>query len=631
MADEDGFRNGERCGIDGCRSRRYRVNNNGHDECSNGHQHGLSAHAGDNDGDDYFGDIMGKRFRKKKEARAKSIKVLKGKEAFEMYLLCYQDVLRKMAWWVMHEKKLPKQFEVVVHDLWALRVQNLQSRLREEMAPSNGSGDLAGDTNETLFSSQRNSETVKDGQTKSSRRSATATSSIPNLKQCLAIMHLAFQVLRLPFSLADLLHWAQSGDLLYQEAYHEVPKEMYSRLPSVYQEQFRPKVQLTDAQLLFEVTRLALGYNNDYGITFPPLNVPPILFRLIEELALPLEVYPAVRRLAVYAQFDFTYPTVDKAKVTVFDFPEAQLAGLIAFVVKLFYPLDGVRINPAEDVSPAAAVIDWDKWEQTMSDADPLEYFEAMQMTDRDVIDLPDSKIDDYLDFFQEHFTMHDAQDKGQQADFKKMMLELFPMPEQAETKNGLSKDAAERKRQVVERMQVALTPNRVIPHDEARDLDEAIIRPGGHFVHIKNIRELTGRSKTFFTVLSRITGIPLKSLVNLMVRLEMHMRMIRKGKIGKGRSRVGKVGKKGKWLSKEVVGSSDMMSDVRSEISEAVVLDKSDFDLDEIEKVMQEEEDALSEAGRTAASSRASSVRDDSEVDDVQSEALLYGLSDDE
>jgi hypothetical protein len=268
-----------------------------------------------------------------------------------------------------------------------------------------------------------------------------------------------------------------------------------------------------------------------------------------------------------------------------------------------------------------------------MSDADPLEYFEAMQMTDRDVIDLPDSKIDDYLDFFQEHFTMHDPQDKGQQADFKKMMLELFPMPEQADTKNGLSKDPAERRRQVVEKMQAALTPNRVIPHDEARDLDEVVIRPGGHWVHVKNIRELTGRLKTFSNVLSRVTGIPLKSLVNLMVRLEMHMRLIRKGKVGRGNTRLGKVGKKGKWLSKEMIGSSDMMSDVRSEVSEAVVLDKGDFDLDEIEKVMQEEEDdALSEAGRTDASvgSRTSSLRDESQVDDEQSEADLYGLSDD-
>jgi hypothetical protein len=206
-------------------------------------------------------------------------------------------------------------------------------------------------------------------------------------------------------------------------------------------------------------------------------------------------------------------------------------------------------------------------------------------------------------------------------------------MPEQADTKNGLSKDPAERRQQVVEKMQAALTPNRVIPHDEARDLDEVVIRPGGHWVHVKNIRELTGRWKTFSNVLSRVTGIPLKSLVNLMVRLEMHMRLIRKGRVGRGNARLGKVGKKGKWLSKEMIGSSDMTSDVRSEASEAVVLDKDDFDLDEIEKVMQEEaDDALSEASRTDASvgSRASSLRDESQVDDAQSEADLYGLSDD-
>ena len=72
MADDDHeFRVGERCDIDGCRSRRYRVNDSGHDECENGHQHGLSNALAEADEDDFFGNLRGKRFRKQKAPKEK--------------------------------------------------------------------------------------------------------------------------------------------------------------------------------------------------------------------------------------------------------------------------------------------------------------------------------------------------------------------------------------------------------------------------------------------------------------------------------------------------------------------------------------------------------------------------------
>ena len=72
--DDEQFRAGERCGIEGCRSRRYRVNENGHEECENGHQHGLSQAAGQDDEDDFTGNNLGKVFRKKKAEKVKSVK-----------------------------------------------------------------------------------------------------------------------------------------------------------------------------------------------------------------------------------------------------------------------------------------------------------------------------------------------------------------------------------------------------------------------------------------------------------------------------------------------------------------------------------------------------------------------------
>jgi RNA polymerase I-specific transcription initiation factor RRN7 len=135
MAEADDYeysRTGERCAIDGCRSRRYRTNEQGFEECSNGHQHGLARGNINDDEDAFFGTLRGKRSRKGREKKEKVYKRrltswwgvsgfeyvsncfvdLKGKEAFELYLLSYQLVLRKQVWWLVHEKKLPNELEV---------------------------------------------------------------------------------------------------------------------------------------------------------------------------------------------------------------------------------------------------------------------------------------------------------------------------------------------------------------------------------------------------------------------------------------------------------------------------------------------------------------------------------------
>ena len=72
MADDYEFRVGERCGVDGCRSRRYRTNEGGFDVCERGHQHGISASLAEDDEDDFQGANRGKRFRRQKADKPKN-------------------------------------------------------------------------------------------------------------------------------------------------------------------------------------------------------------------------------------------------------------------------------------------------------------------------------------------------------------------------------------------------------------------------------------------------------------------------------------------------------------------------------------------------------------------------------
>jgi RNA polymerase I-specific transcription initiation factor RRN7 len=456
--------------------------------------------------------------------------------------------------------------------LWSLRLQKLQSRLTTEALPGTQAtpGDNENDRiDDDSFSSQE-FDLPSDGEDTTSIRGIARATRIPSINQALATMHLAFQILRLPFLISDLLTWVQSGSMPYQEVYKTVPKEMFGRMPAWYQRQFLPKVKLTSDVLVVMVTKMALLYNKDFGLVIPPLNVPPLLFRLIEELALPLEVYAVTRRLAAYMRLDFKYATVDKNLVTFRDLPEAQLASCIIAALQLFYNLDGINRVPEDDENPATAVIDWDAWTRAMDNREPLEFHKALNLTDRDAIDLSELKIDDYLDIFEEHFMERDPTDREQGAAFRKMMLEFFPLTKRS-TKSGtkFGSGSAEAKQEMVQATQLSLKPNRVLSDDAAHDLGFTPSRPGVEWAYYKNVVNLTGRWKIFYNVLARVTGIPLQNLITLSIHTRSTLLEIQDGlRRQQKRAKKGRRQKK-EFLTRERLDTEDMLSDIRSDVSE--------------------------------------------------------------
>jgi RNA polymerase I-specific transcription initiation factor RRN7 len=332
---------------------------------------------------------------------------------------------------------------------------------------------------------------------------------------------------------------------------------MLQRLPAYHQTQLRPKIHLTEGKLLHAVTSLVLLYNKDFGLEMPALNLPPHLFRLVEELALPLEVYPAVRRLAAFMKFNFRYPDISKNRISIIDFPEAQLVACITLAIKLFYGFDGTARIPADETSPGLAMIDWKQWEEIMKDSAPLEYQEAMQMTDREVIDLPDVKIDDYLDFFQEHFTIHDPQDRDKDADFRKMMLGLFPVGQRSTQIKDTNIPSTTRKQDNIQVMQQTLKPNQVISRTDEMDLGEKLVRPGEKYEVHRNVYQLTGHAETFYKAMAHISGLPLKSVVRAVVHTENILMRLKKGKHPRGR------GGQRYFKSKERLDNEDLASEI--------------------------------------------------------------------
>lgn len=428
----------------------------------------------------------------------------------------------------------------VLHDLWALRVQNLKPRMDFEIT-----ADSDTETQGSVFSSQEDTEAEREPD--ESFKRAVKTSAAPNMVQSLALCYMATQILRLPVLLGDLISWASAGSLLYHRAITEIPRDMRDRLPGMYHALLDPQIHLTPDKMFRAVTSLVLLFDKDYGMSLPALNVPLHLFRLLEELALPLEVYPAVRRIAVFLHFDFLYPTVNKKRIHVVDFPEAQLAACIVIAIKLFYGFDVVPRHPTDEESPAAATIDWNKWktyteryDREVKATGPLGYENAMRATEIDLLNLSDSKIDDYLDFYAKTWTVQDPADTDKDVDFRRMMLDSFPVGSRS-TPLETAPDFSELKKEKVRSVQASLRPTPVILAEEAKYMERRVVRPGEEYQCHKNVQNLEGYARMFYEAMAKVSGLTVQHIVRAVVFAERRLtklkptrKFVRDGKRGR-------------------------------------------------------------------------------------------------
>lgn len=119
--------------------------------------------------------------------------VYRGREALELYLQAYQLIIRKQCWALVHEMRLlPPEFETIVKDLWALRLQLLNDRLQKPSDDGN------------VFSSQQQSETEDNRETRKKRLEIRGKET-PSMVESLCLCYMAVMILRVPVSLVSRL------------------------------------------------------------------------------------------------------------------------------------------------------------------------------------------------------------------------------------------------------------------------------------------------------------------------------------------------------------------------------------------------------------------------------------------
>jgi RNA polymerase I-specific transcription initiation factor RRN7 len=437
---------------------------------------------------------------------------LKGPRAVDLYLKSLQLILRHQLWFLIHDRGLPAELETVVQDLWALRILQFEAKTtsqRQEFDSSQAvpatESDTDADTNPSGLESRK--ERLKD---------------TPNVLDSLVLCYLGMITLRLTITPGDIYTWTTSGKLAYRRAIKLLPTPMRERLPAYYHVALDPNSLLSLERFYATLIDLEVGFEREFGVLWPSLNAPLLVWRFIKELALPVEVYDATVRLGDLLGFDWALHTEGKVKLGVRDVPEAQLVACLVVVVKLFYPFDAERRYPRAGGEAAAMMMDWKGWCAVMMDAkmgergDEERYSveELTKLKEKDVFDMSGEQMDQYLDFYLANFVDEMRIDADEAGDgFRGALYDMFPVGKEGASTEAQRTDDMESEKQweIVRAVQAQMRPNAVVADGNRGG---RVQRPGEGYVSWKKESSLPEYAATFYAEAARVAGLDLDMLI---------------------------------------------------------------------------------------------------------------------
>lgn len=312
---------------------------------------------------------------------------------------------------------------------------------------------------------------------------------------------------------------------------------MKTRLPFNYHQGMDPQSKLQPTSLHQAVLDNIIAYDRSFGMTMPPLNHILLLYRWVRHLALPLEVYAAVIRLARILEVDFSYDIqVERSsRDFVLRLAEARLISLLVVATKLLFPMDGVERYPRKPTELSALAVDWDAWSEArveydaaMKNSERMGYEQALQVTEQDAIQMADEKLDEYMDWYQSVFANEDVREQGRagrEAEFRRAMFDFFPANRSTEQPQSTATRASELAETPVglklKKVQAALRPVRVKQDGKPEKGEENISRPGSNYKRYRETEELSGYAKEFYEEAARLSGLSLELLVKCVFLME--------------------------------------------------------------------------------------------------------------
>lgn len=500
------------CGQEGCRETRYYLDN-GLWFCRRGHQQ--EGRQVEEDPED-FG-TQGKLNRLKKDATEKGTKRYRGQRAYRLFLQIYQLILWKQCYALIHDRGFPSQTEEVVRDLWALRLDTFSEKLA-------GPAESTGDEPEVFSSQPSAPETEDDEAFKLSHRRTTW----PRLIDSVGLCYLGALLLRLPVTIADMHRMIMREEIPFIRIIKSIPREMRDKLPQTYLSILETKTIMKAEQLHHAVRELVFLYDREFGVIFPPLNAPLILFKYIKYLSLPVEVYPAVKRLRGLLGFTCTFPTDGKVKRRCLHLPEVQMISIIVVATKLYFPFDNVKRYPTSAKEPAAQVIDWKVWGQAQRQFDNRETAggrigkgNEIMVNEKDVLNMTESQLDEYMDWYENSWLdSNNAQNQ---------LAEMFPLGRTglesqppATSQPDIDDDEA-----IAAKLQTVMNqmkPRRAISEEDALKLPGEVPRPGSLYQRYRRESDLPETARMFYEAAAKVAGISLPNLIRAVHQTELKL-----------------------------------------------------------------------------------------------------------
>ena len=293
------------------------------------------------------------------------------------------------------------------------------------------------------------------------------------------------------------------------------------------------------------ISDLATMYHRNFGLTLPPLNHEVMLYKYIMHLALPLEIFPAVQKLAQATQTNFHYSVPkEKRRRQGSSFPELHLMSLLVIAVKLLYPFDDVHRHPRSNHEPAAQKIDWRSWKQRRqksvrhSSEAGLARGSEIDVCDRDVFKMSQQELDSYMDWYQKTWVREPR--PGSDDDVNKEILDMFPLSNldpaiqqpSPHREQELDEIAAQNNRATVASMKF----QRPLTDEDILDDKREVKRPGEDYSQYKTGEDLPEAGKAFFAASSETAC---TNIENLVLAVRQTEAKIRKWKRAKRRAEV--------------------------------------------------------------------------------------------
>ncbi|CAG8500085.1 8528_t:CDS:10 [Scutellospora calospora] len=339
-------------------------------------------------------------------------------EYTRVLLSVIQWVLRRQLHVLIHEMGFVPQIEQVVQHLWILYVNKISEM---DLDPTSTNHDVSEgysstfqDDNEDSLeflidvpqdsdSDSENDDQQRSGANefydfKSTAKTFANHHALPcrissmRLSYVLAIIYLGCVWLRIPIINGDIIRWASTGRLSYLIIRQELPNDMKLHLGSHFVKKFFEKERIQSYNHLINLeTDFIAFYKNFYGITFPEINAPPILYRFIRDFMLPVESYVISKELAQLINL--------KLELNRNLEPYIALLAVIIVVIKMIYGLDGRTRVPSDKDELFQYFPKFEDWIKKLSERQEKNFSKEIPSDFSDLKEWIDSNPDKYIKY----------------------------------------------------------------------------------------------------------------------------------------------------------------------------------------------------------------------------------------